>query len=37
MLFFEDYVALLAQGMIADRDNEFLGASDAPILEHDLR
>lgn len=32
MVFFEDDIALLAQGVIADRDNEFLGASDAPIV-----
>jgi 5,5'-dehydrodivanillate O-demethylase len=32
MVFFEDDVALLAQGVIADRQDEFLGASDAPIV-----
>jgi 5,5'-dehydrodivanillate O-demethylase len=32
MVYFEDHIALLAQGVIADRENEFLGASDTPIV-----
>ena len=32
MVYFEDHIALLSQGVIADREAEFLGASDTPIV-----
>lgn len=32
MVWFQDNIALLGQGIIADRDNEYLGASDAPVI-----
>lgn len=32
MVWFQDNIALLAQGRIADRDNEHLGASDSPVV-----
>lgn len=32
MIWFQDDIILLAQGVIADRENEYLGASDAPIM-----
>jgi 5,5'-dehydrodivanillate O-demethylase len=32
MVWFQDNIVLLAQGVIADREDEFLGASDSPVV-----